>query len=132
MDNTFANLDGQLGSKLIQIRKDIATITETSTTTVNDILTYIAFSLAVLNLLLLCLIFVLGRHLYYSHGIRKPEEIDLRHKEQVTTEDPRCIGCNHLLQATDHEDPDKVNHASIHEHLDSSTQHTFENFCVME
>ena len=54
LDKTFQTLDGHLDYKLDKIRQDINQIQETSTTSLNDALTYAAFGLALLNTVWLC------------------------------------------------------------------------------
>lgn len=108
LDNTFASLDGQLGTTLLKIRDDISKIQETSTTTLNDILTYIAFTLAILNIILIVLILVAARHVLRTIRLNKSEEKHLPHDTQVVL--TRCQDCNHLIKRN-----------SIPEHEDSVT-----------
>ena len=57
LDKTFQTLDGHLDYKLDKIRQDINHIQETSTTSLNDALTYAAFGLALLNTMCFCFLF---------------------------------------------------------------------------
>lgn len=64
LDRTFTTLDGHLVHELHTVRQDISNIQETSTTSLNDILTYFAFGLASLHTT--CLL------IYFCHSSRRP------------------------------------------------------------
>ena len=50
MDKTFQSLDQNFNEQLDQLSSNISLIKETTTTTTNDILTYLAFTIALANL----------------------------------------------------------------------------------
>lgn len=113
LDSTFDSLDGRLGRTLSKVRQVINHMKETYTTTLNDILTFVSFSLAVLCLLLQIVgcCFLCRRHRDYfppqpvpilSYPVKEHLEIPLAESQILNDkgthielqELPTCGGCH--------------------------------------
>jgi len=57
LDHTYNTLDHELTSRLNKFNTDIDRLKDTTTTTTNDIFTYLTFALSLLNLVTLCIAF---------------------------------------------------------------------------
>ena len=83
LDKTFQSLDQNFDEQLDQLSSDISLIKETTTTTINDILTYLAFTMALANL---CLLIFFRCHSLFRRSpgtARLPAKIISTNPEQI-------------------------------------------------
>ena len=95
LDKTFQSLDQNFDEQLDQFSSDISLIKETTTTTTNDILTYLAFTMALANL---CLLIFFRCHFRFRRPpgtARLPAKIISTNPEQIELDSlPKCEDCH--------------------------------------
>ena len=94
MDKTFQSLDQNFDDQLDQLSSDISLVKETTTTTTNYILTYLAFTMAMANLSLN--FFLLSLSLQHSPGTvcLPPKTISTNPEQTELYSLPKCEDCH--------------------------------------
>lgn len=95
LDKTFQSLDQNFDEQLDQLSSDISLIKETTTPTINDILTYLAFTMALANLYLLIFFRCHSRFRRSPGTARLPAKIISTNPEQIELDSlPKCEDCH--------------------------------------
>lgn len=95
LDETFQLLDGQLMTQLASLKHDISQIHPVQTTTLTDWLTYFAFILALINTLIICLLYCRISHPLLKRSIplslsrhKRPTDPGSNITKPLTTDEP--------------------------------------------
>lgn len=95
LDKTFNSLDQNVDKDLEKVNSDIASMTETTRTTTNDVLTYLAFTMFLFSMCILIYLGCRSHHQHFSCTVHSPGGASVANPEQTALENlPTCKDCN--------------------------------------